>query len=52
MAIAIGEPFEVSPDADEAGLEAARRTLEDRLAALEARALALALAPATTSTRR
>jgi lysophospholipid acyltransferase (LPLAT)-like uncharacterized protein len=39
--IAIGEPLDVPPDADAAGLEQAARTLEERLQALEARARAL-----------
>ena len=42
VALSIGEPFDVAPDADEAGIERARITLEDRLRALEQRALALA----------
>ena len=41
VALSIGEPFDVAPDADEAGIERARITLEDRLRALEQRALAL-----------
>ena len=41
VAIAIGEPIEVPPDTDEAGLGAARLTLEARLQSLEARAVAL-----------
>jgi lysophospholipid acyltransferase (LPLAT)-like uncharacterized protein len=41
VAIAIGEPIEVPPDTDEAGLERARLDLEARLASLEARALAM-----------
>jgi hypothetical protein len=40
-AIAIGEPFGVARDADEEGLETARRGLETRLFALESRAKAL-----------
>ena len=39
VSIAMGEPFIVPPDADEAGLDRARRTLQERLAALERRAL-------------
>ncbi len=39
VAIAVGEPLEVSADAGDEGLEAARRDLEARLQALEARAL-------------
>jgi lysophospholipid acyltransferase (LPLAT)-like uncharacterized protein len=38
VALAVGEPFVVAADADEAGLESARRELEARLAALERRA--------------
>ncbi len=41
VAIAIGEPIEVPADADDAALEQARLTLEARLEALEARALAM-----------
>ncbi len=41
VSIAMGEPFDVPPDADEAGIESARRLLEDRLHALEVRARAL-----------
>ena len=40
-AIAIGEPLDVSTDADAAGLEEAARTLEQRLQALEVRARAM-----------
>ena len=47
VALAVGEPFEVPRDADGAGIEMARRTLEDRLRALEARALALLSDPAS-----
>jgi len=39
VAIAIGEPLEVPPDADEAVMEQARLTLEARLRGLEAQAL-------------
>ena len=45
VAIAMGEPFTVPGDADDMAIEAARRTLEDRLRALEARAQALLLRP-------
>jgi len=38
VAIAVGEPLEVSADAGDEGVEAARRELEARLGALEARA--------------
>jgi hypothetical protein len=41
VAIAIGEPIEVSPAADEAALEHARLALEARLRSLEARARAM-----------
>jgi hypothetical protein len=41
VAIAVGEPFDVSADADAAGIEAARRELDQRLRALEPRALAM-----------
>jgi lysophospholipid acyltransferase (LPLAT)-like uncharacterized protein len=41
VAIAIGEPFDVPPDADDAAIEAARQELERRLQALEQRARAL-----------
>src|SRR5436853_775660 len=41
VAIAMGEPFEVAADADEAALELARATLDQRLFALEMRALAM-----------
>jgi lysophospholipid acyltransferase (LPLAT)-like uncharacterized protein len=41
VAIAIGEPMTVAPDADEAAVERARQALEDRLESLETRALAL-----------
>jgi len=41
VSIAMGEPFDVAPDADDAALERARLLLEDRLRALEARARAL-----------
>ena len=40
-AIAIGEPIDVPPDADEAAIEHARATLEERLRLLEHRALGL-----------
>jgi len=41
VSVVVGEPFEVAPDTSDADLEAAGRLLEARLAALEARALAL-----------
>jgi lysophospholipid acyltransferase (LPLAT)-like uncharacterized protein len=43
VALAVGEPFTVAADADDAALEQARRSLEQRLAALESRARAMAL---------
>ena len=41
VAIAMGEPIDVPRDADDAGIEAARKLLEQRLSALEQRALSL-----------
>jgi lysophospholipid acyltransferase (LPLAT)-like uncharacterized protein len=41
VAIAIGEPFHVAPDADDDGLERARLMLEERLRVLEIRARAM-----------
>jgi lysophospholipid acyltransferase (LPLAT)-like uncharacterized protein len=41
LAIAIGEPFEVAADVDDAGLEARRQALEATLATLEARTFAM-----------
>jgi hypothetical protein len=41
VALAIGEPFDVPPDADEAAIESSRLLLERRLEALEARTRAL-----------
>ena len=41
VAIAMGEPFDVAADADEAGIESARVMLEGRLQGLEARAFEL-----------
>ncbi|MGE0706314.1 MAG: lysophospholipid acyltransferase family protein [Vicinamibacterales bacterium] len=41
VSIAMGPPFEVPADADDAGVEAARRVLEERLGALERRAVEL-----------
>jgi len=41
VAIAMGEPFDVAPDADDDGLERARVMLEDRLRTLEVRARAM-----------
>ena len=45
VAIAIGEPFDVAADADEAVLERARVELEARLTSLEARATAMLRQP-------
>ena len=41
VSIAMGAPFSVPPDADDRGVEAARRALEERLHGLETRALEL-----------
>jgi hypothetical protein len=41
VAISMGEPFEVPRDADDGAVERARRLLEDKLKALEARSRAL-----------
>jgi len=41
VAIAIGEPFEIAADVDEAGIEAGRQDLESRLRTLEARAASM-----------
>ena len=41
VALVVGEPFSVPADANESQIEAARRSLEERLAALKTRALAL-----------
>jgi lysophospholipid acyltransferase (LPLAT)-like uncharacterized protein len=41
VSLVVGEPLEVPRDADESGIEQARRTLEARLGTIEARALAL-----------
>jgi lysophospholipid acyltransferase (LPLAT)-like uncharacterized protein len=41
VAIAMGEPIDVAGTADETGIESARLTMEERLRALEQRALAL-----------
>ena len=41
VALVVGEPFGVPPDADEVQIESARGELEARLSRLEARALAL-----------
>src|SRR5436309_464685 len=38
VALVVGEPFDVPPEADDSAIEAARRTLEMRLQALERRA--------------
>ena len=42
VAAVVGEPFVVPQDADDEGIEAARRQLEERLQRLEARAIELA----------
>ena len=44
VALAMGEPLDVSADAGDQGLEEARRELESRLQSLEARALELVTA--------
>jgi hypothetical protein len=41
VALAVGEPFDVPRDANEATLEASRQLLEERLRTLESRALAM-----------
>ncbi|MCC7418153.1 MAG: lysophospholipid acyltransferase family protein [Acidobacteria bacterium] len=41
VSIAMGPPFDVPADADDEGIESARRSLEDRLRALETRAARL-----------
>src|SRR6185436_8896547 len=41
VALAVGEPFEVAPDAGDGAIEEARRKLEERLKALETRAHAM-----------
>jgi hypothetical protein len=41
VSIAMGEPFDVAPDATDVGVESARQLLETRLKALESRALAM-----------
>ncbi len=46
VAIAVGEPFTVPPDADDAALDRSRVDLEERLQALEHRALAMIAEPA------
>ena len=45
VAIAMGEPFDVPADADDAALEGARAMLEERLRVLESRALKLLSSP-------
>ena len=42
VSLVVGEPFTVPADADDDGIEAARRELEERLQGLEVRAVALA----------
>ena len=46
VSIAMGEPIDVPPDADDAGIEAKRRALEASLGALERRAREMVGAPA------
>jgi len=41
VALVVGEPFVVPADADDNGLESARRRLEEQLSQLETRALEL-----------
>jgi lysophospholipid acyltransferase (LPLAT)-like uncharacterized protein len=41
LALSVGEPLEIAPDADEAGIERGRVNLEERLRVLEERALLL-----------
>jgi lysophospholipid acyltransferase (LPLAT)-like uncharacterized protein len=41
VGLAVGEPFDVAPDADETAIESSRLLLERRLQALEARTRAL-----------
>jgi len=41
VALSVGEPLEVAPDADETGIERGRVMLEERLRQLETRAMAL-----------
>src|SRR5438034_1263600 len=48
VALAIGEPLEVAADADDSGVETARRMLEERLHALEQRALDLVRSTASS----
>ncbi len=45
VSIVMGEPFDVPADADDAGIESARATLEARLTSLEKRALELIQRP-------
>jgi lysophospholipid acyltransferase (LPLAT)-like uncharacterized protein len=47
VALAVGEPFYVSADADEESIESARRSLDERLRMLETRATAMLAAGAT-----
>jgi lysophospholipid acyltransferase (LPLAT)-like uncharacterized protein len=47
VALAVGEPFEVPPAAGDAGIEEARKKLEERLAHLERRARELLRSPAS-----
>ena len=53
VALAVGEPFDVAPGADDEVIEAGRLKLEERLRAVELRARELLLSSQTTpSTRR
>ena len=47
VALAVGEPFDVEPDAGDEGIEEARRKLEERLRALETRARQMLSEPIT-----
>jgi hypothetical protein len=52
VALAVGEPFHVPPGADDGAIEEARRTLEERLKALEGRACELLPSPQRTPRTR
>ena len=52
VALVVGEPFDVASDADDAGIEAARQSLEERLRALEQRARELIRAASPQRTLR
>jgi lysophospholipid acyltransferase (LPLAT)-like uncharacterized protein len=49
VSLAVGEPFDVPPDADDQAIEAVRTMLDERLYALEARARALLGSEARTA---